>query len=120
MSRSIMLQRLLALGPGYFALVAEAIDLLGGCGCGSVMVMMACVLMRCVSNEIVTIIIIIIHHHAPRITHYASPPTPPPAIEQPDVELCVANCFTVCVLHYALNVDSPSAPRSPVRHAWWW
>ena len=65
MPRSIMLQRLLSLGPSHFPLAAEAIDLLG--------------------------------------------------IEQHEAELCVANCFTVSVLHYAINIDAPSAPRSPAK-----
>jgi hypothetical protein len=64
-SRSVMMQRLLSLGPSNFAFAAEAMDVLG--------------------------------------------------IEQSDAEICVANCFTVSVLHYAINIDAPSAPRSPAK-----
>ncbi len=36
-------------------------------------------------------------------------------IDQTEAEVCVANCFTVSLLHYAINIDAPTAPRSPAK-----
>ena len=83
MTRSIMLQRLLALGQAQLAVAAEAIDLLG--------------------------------YPPPPPPPTLPPLTPSACIDQPDAELCVANAFAVSILHYALNLDSPSAPRSPTK-----
>jgi hypothetical protein len=36
-------------------------------------------------------------------------------IDQSETEICVANCYTVSVIHYAINIDAPCAPRSPAK-----
>ena len=101
MPRELMLQRLLALGPSIFSLVAEAIEHLG--------------------NQI-------------SIPAPLSILIPSACIEQGEAETCVANCFTVTtanpftflipihatpkqvsIMHWAINADAPSAPRSPAK-----
>jgi hypothetical protein len=103
MARDVMLERLLAFGPSEFSLVAEAIEHLG-------------------------------KSFLPQLDHFLHL-IPSACIEQTVVETCVANSFTVrshyhhphcsdvtqshglqiSVLHYAINLDAPIAPRSPAK-----